>query len=125
VERIFTTQEAPRLPLTLDDATKARLIALATTPQGESATTPVGRALHKHAARPRGAFAGATGDAARNTAVGRQYLVDVLNDPLSTVTSATHKVFGNVVKVRRTDGSGVWFRENGEFIGFLERYTPR
>ena len=69
--------------------------------------------------------AGATGDAARNTTVGRQYLVDILNDPLCTVTYATHKVFGNVIKVRRTDGSGAWFRENGEFIGFLERYTPR
>ena len=74
---------------------------------------------------PGGVFAGATGDAARNTVLGRQYLVAILNDPLSTVTYATHKVFGNVIKVRRTDGSGVWFRENGEFIGFLERYTPR
>jgi hypothetical protein len=63
---VFTTQEAPKLPLTLDDTTKARFIALATTPQGESATTPVGRALQKHAARPRGAFAGATGDAVRS-----------------------------------------------------------
>jgi hypothetical protein len=98
---------------------------LATTPQGESAITPVGRALQKHAARPRGAFAGTTGDAARNTAVGRRYLLDILNDPLRTVTYATHKVFGNVIKVRRPDGSGAWFRENGEFIGFLERYTPR
>ena len=57
--------------------------------------------------------------------MGRQYLVDILNDPLRTVTYATHKVFGNVITVRRTDGSGVWFRENGAFIGFLERYTPR
>lgn len=121
----MTEQEALRLPLTLDDTTKARFIALATTPQGESATTPVGGALQKHTARPRGAFAGATGDAARNTAVGRQYLVDILNDPLGTVIYATHKAFGNVIKVRRMDGSGAWFRENGEFIGFLERYTPR
>ena len=30
----------------------------------------------------REAFVGATGDAARNIAVGRQYLVDILNDPL-------------------------------------------
>ena len=119
------TQEAPRLPLTLDETTKARFIELATTPQGESATTPVGRALQKHAARPSGAFAGATGDAARNTVVGRQYLVAILNDPLSTGTYATHKVFGNVIRVQRTDGSGAWFRENGGFIGFLERYTPR
>ena len=57
--------------------------------------------------------------------MGRQYLVDILNDPLCTVTYAAHKVFGNVIKVRRADGSGAWFRENGEFIGFLERYTPR
>jgi hypothetical protein len=105
--------------------TKVRVIELATAPQGESATTPVGRALQKHAARPGGAFTGATDDAAHNTAMGRQYLMDILNDPSSTVIYATHKVFGNVIKVRRTDGSGVWFRENGEFIGFLERYTPR
>ena len=62
---------------------------------------------------PGSAFVGATGDAARNTAIGRQYLIDILHDPLSTVTSATHKVFGNVIRVRRTDGSSVWFRENG------------
>ena len=58
-------------------------------------------------------------------AVGRQYLVEGLNDPLHTVTYATHKLFWDVIKVRRTDGSGAWFREHGEFIGFLERYTPR
>ena len=104
---------------------KAQCIALATTPSGEGATTPVGRALQKRAMRPRSAFASATGDAVRNTAIGRQYLVDILNDPLNIVTYATHKVFGNVIKVRRTDGSGVWLRESGEFIGFLERYTLR
>jgi filamentous hemagglutinin len=104
---------------------KARCIALATALSGEGATTPVGRALQKHAVRSGSAFVGATGDAAQNTAIGRQYLMDILNDPLSTVTFATHKVFGNVIRVRRTDGSGVWFRENGELIGFLERYTPR
>ena len=52
-------------------------------------------------------------------------MIDILNDPASTVIYAIHKIFGDVIKVRRTDGSGVWFRENGEFIGFLERYTPR
>src|SRR6266436_102758 len=76
------TQEAPRLSLTLDEITKVRFIELAPTSQGESATTPVGRALQKHAARPRGAFAGATGDAVRHTAVGRQYLEAMLNDPI-------------------------------------------
>ena len=49
----------------------------------------------------------------------------VLHDPLSTVTYTTHKVFGNVMKVRQMNSSGAWFRETGEFIGFLERYTPR
>jgi hypothetical protein len=34
-------------------------------------------------------------------------------------------VFGNVVSVRRADGAGFWFKESGQFIGFLERYTPR
>jgi hypothetical protein len=41
------------------------------------------------------------------------------------VTTATHPVFGSVIRVRRADGAGFWFKESGEFIGFLERYTPR
>jgi hypothetical protein len=35
------------------------------------------------------------------------------------------KVFGTVIKVRRLDGSGAWWKETGEFIGFLERYPPK
>ena len=119
-------KEGQRLLPALTETTKARVLQLATTPlRLGRAVTPVGRALQKHAARPGSAFTGATGNAAHNTAVGRQYLLNILDDPTSTVSHAQHPVFGNVVKVRRTDGSGFWFKENGEFIGFLEKYLPR
>jgi streptogramin lyase len=94
-------------------------LAAAVEPQ-KGGVTPVGRALQKHAARPGSAFTGATGNAQNNTARGRQYLEAVLDHPESVVTNQEHPVFGKVVKVRTPDGQGVWFKESGEFIGFLE-----
>ena len=44
-------------------------------------------------------------------------------DPLTF--RLTHPVYENVVRVRMTDGRGIWFTEAGEFIGFQERYKPR
>jgi hypothetical protein len=64
-----------------------------------------------------------TGNAQANTATGHQLLKELMAQ--GKVTAATHPVFGNVVSVRRADGAGFWFKESGQFIGFLERYTPR
>lgn len=91
----------------------------------QGGVTPVGRALQKHAARPGSAFTGATGNANSNTALGEQYLKEILDNPDSVVSYHEHPVFGKVVKIRQPDGLGAWFKETGEFIGFLERYTVK
>ena len=41
------------------------------------------------------------------------------------VTTATHRVYGEVVSIRLPDGAGAAWTAAGRFIGFLERYTPR
>lgn len=89
----------------------------------QGGVTPVGRALQKHAARPGSFFTGATGNAQSNTALGEQYLKEILANPDSVVSYHEHPIFGKVVKIRQPDGHGAWFKETGEFIGFLERYN--
>ena len=95
------------------------------TAAGRGGVSPVGRALQKHAARPESAFAGASGNGAENTERGAAYLQEILESPEQATSVSTHKVYGDVIKVRLPDGSGAWFKVNGEFIGFLERYTPK
>jgi hypothetical protein len=89
----------------------------ATTP-GKGGVSPVGRALQKHASRQGSFFQGATGNAAKNTQIGAQYLDDILQN--GTVTQSTHKAFGDVIKVRMSNGAGAWWKADGSFIGFLE-----
>jgi hypothetical protein len=93
------------------------------TTSGKGGVSPIGRALQKHSARPGTAFPGATGNAAANTRLGATYLDEILTGN-PAVTTTTHPIFGDVTKVRLPDGRGVWFRQNGELIGLLERYTP-
>ena len=96
-----------------------KLLENATTP-GKAGVSPVGRALQKHASRQGSFFQGATGNAAKNTQIGTQYLDDILQN--GTVTKTTHKVFGDVTKVRLPNGAGAWWKADGSFIGFLELY---
>ena len=37
-----------------------------------------------------------------------------------TVTTGKHEVFGDVIRVRRSEGSGFLLKASGEFIGFFE-----
>jgi len=109
-------------PLPCSPAEEEAIVERATT-AGHGGVSPVGRALQKHAARSESAFAGASGNAAENTERGAAYLQEILESPEQATSVSTHKVFGDVIKVRLPDGSGAWFKANGEFIGFLERYT--
>ncbi|HEX6904369.1 MAG TPA: Ig-like domain-containing protein [Thermoanaerobaculia bacterium] len=115
--------EPPKLLPKLSDTTVREVLENATNP-GSGKASPVGRSLQSHSTRRGSWLEGlASGDAKQNTAVGRQLMEGLIKE--GDVTTATHKEFGNVVKVRRSDGAGFWFKESGEFIGFLERYTPR
>lgn len=40
------------------------------------------------------------------------------------LSTASHATFGDVVKVRLPDGAA-WWKADGEFIGFLERFSSR
>ena len=84
--------------------------------------SPVGRAIQKHAARP-GRFFQAGRSAAENTAIGERFLGSVLE--AGNVTRSTHNVFGAIMDVRFPSGAGARFSEAGDFIGLLERFTPR
>jgi hypothetical protein len=87
--------------------------------------TAAGNALQKHAASAGSWFAGKAfgGNCAKNAAAARDLLKDVLEN--GTVSESAHKVFGDVIKVRLQNGAGAWWKKTGEFIGWLEPYTPR
>jgi hypothetical protein len=95
--------------------------------QGNGGVTPVGRAFQKHAGDPSraGTFSGeVTGNAAKNTQQGTQYLNDILGNPDSAFTVRNTKAYGDVLDVRLPDGTGArWSADGNTFIGFLERYT--
>jgi hypothetical protein len=63
------------------------------------------------------------GNARANTAAARQVLREVLQS--GQVTTASHKVWGDVVYVRLADGSGAVWKAEGQFITFVERYNPK
>lgn len=63
------------------------------------------------------------GKAARNAAAAEAVILNILENGTATVSN--HEVFGEVVQLRLADGAGAWSKTTGEFIGFLERYTPR
>ncbi|MBU1218229.1 hypothetical protein KKF34_14335 [Myxococcota bacterium] len=63
-----------------------------------------------------------TGNAATNSQAAEKLIINILDN--GTMTQGYHKVFGNVIKVRLPNGAGAWWKSSGEFIGFLERFTP-
>ena len=94
----------------------------ATTPL-KRGVTPVGRALQKHSARATSIFYGMSnsGNAAANSAIGKDYLANILAN--GTKTTDIHPVFNEVIKFRLSDGTGAWWKTDGSFIGLLEPYT--
>jgi hypothetical protein len=108
----------------LTGSSKATLSKGAMAPLKGKATA-AGRALQKHSDRPGSWLEGLGhgGDGAKNAAAARPIIREILDH--GSVTTAIHKVYGPIVKVRLSDGAGAWWKSNGEFIGFLERFTPR
>jgi RHS repeat-associated protein len=93
--------------------------------EGRGGVSAAGRALQSHASRAGSWLADLAqgGNAVENNKVAQGVLEMILNRGQTTL--GTHPTFGNVIRVRLPDGSGAWWKENGEFIGFLERYTPQ
>ena len=122
-EKAAAEEIAGLLPA-LSASTRSAVLTSANRTLG-SGVTAAGRALQKHAARAGSwlANAGRGGNAAANAAAADRIILDVLEK--GAVSTATHPVFGDVVRMRLADGAGIWFRNDGEFIGFLERYTSR
>jgi hypothetical protein len=79
-----------------------------------------GRALDKHGGRPGSAFPKAKGTPAEKNAQGQFELDDILTDPKGTITLKNTNRFGNVIDVRVPNRGGIRFRENNDFVGFLE-----
>ncbi|WP_196595098.1 hypothetical protein, partial [Pectinatus frisingensis] len=89
--------------------------------------TAVGRAFQKHATREGTAFTGEiTGNAAKNTEQGMEYLNKILNDTNATYTVRDTNAYGKVLDVRLPDGMGArWSADGKTFIGFLERFSTK
>ena len=87
--------------------------------------TVAGRALQKHSTRTGSWFEGKAfaGDHAKNAESARRIIADLLER--GGTSEGSHPTFGAVIKIRFTNGAGAWWKKTGEFIGFLEPYTPR
>lgn len=103
---------------------RSTMLASATKP-GRGGTSPIGTAIQSHAKRAAKAFSSAGGNAKENTEIGRKLLVDLFSDSQTTVTRRAHKTHGEVIDVRRPNGTGAAFTPKGEFLNLLEPYTPR
>jgi len=103
-------------------STQGELLTNATRSIGRGGLSPVGRAIQKHAARP-DSFFQAGRSAAENTAFGERFLASVLET--GNVSRSSHSVFGSIMDVRLPSGAGARFSEAGDFIGLLERFSPR
>ncbi len=86
--------------------------------------TAVGRAIQRHAVRP-GSFFRAGKNAAENAQIGANFVESLLTNPSAAVSRFGHQVHGAVVNVRLPSGVGAQFGKAGNFIGLLERFTPR
>ncbi|MBC7765434.1 MAG: hypothetical protein H7Y41_03030 [Hyphomonadaceae bacterium] len=89
--------------------------------------TAVGRAFQKHTVREGTAFTGeVTGNAAKNTEQGMNYINKILNDPNATSTVRNTKAYGDVLDIRLPNGMGArWSADENTFVGFLEKFTTK
>jgi RHS repeat-associated protein len=112
------------IPLPAITATTKAALLEAAIAEGRGGVSAAGRALQSHASRGGWlADLAQAGNAAANTKVAKGVLQTILARGQTTLEK--HPTFGSVFKVRLPDGSGAWWAQNGKFIGFLERYTPR
>ena len=84
-----------------------------------------GRALQSRASRAGSWLADLAqgGNASENTKTPKVILETILER--GQTTFGNHPTFGNVIGVRLPNESRAWWKEYGEFIGYLERYTPK
>jgi RHS repeat-associated protein len=82
--------------------------------------TRAGRALQKHANRAGSAFPLPKGNEVVLNRTGQDIVDDILTDPGVVFTTRTSGRFGDVIDVVASDGRGVRFSIDGEFLHFLE-----
>jgi hypothetical protein len=85
--------------------------------------TAVGRAFQKHSVREITSFTGdITGNAAKNTEQGINYINKILSDPNTTFTIRHTMAYGDVLDARLPNGMRArWTVDGKKFIGLLER----
>lgn len=82
--------------------------------------TKAGRALAKHGGRPGSAFPQPNGSPEQINNQGQQVLESILTHPEVTIDYVDHPNFGEVLKIQVPGEGGVWYKADGEMIGFLE-----
>lgn len=113
----------PPLP-SLTSTTREALLEAAVA-EGRGGVSEAGRALQSHAMRAGSWLKGLAqgGSGAANTSAARQALSEILEG--GNASFSTHKVWGDVMSVRLSDGRGAVWTVDGKFITFLERYSKQ
>jgi RHS repeat-associated protein len=102
------------LSATVDDLSRAAGAA------DRGGLTAAGRALQKHGGREGSAFPTVKGNPDSINRQGQQVVDDILTSPGSTITTRHHARYGDVTEIRASDGRGVRYDKNNNFMGFLE-----
>lgn len=79
--------------------------------------TRAGRALNKHGGRHGSFFPKAIGNPAAKNMQGQYHLDDILTSPNNIVIQDSNRG----VKIYSQDGRGLYFRNNSNFRGFLDK----
>ena len=82
------------------------------------------RAWDKHAEREGSAIEKATGGVDAKNARASEFVDSVLNDPARTVEAYTHPNYGDIIDIRKPDGSGLRYNQDGSFMGFIDPSKP-
>ncbi|MFN7397199.1 MAG: hypothetical protein ACK5QX_00655, partial [bacterium] len=100
--------------------TNADLKASAIGDHNQTGLSKAARAWDKHAAKEGSAIEKATGGVDAKNARASEFVDSVLNDPARTVDAYTHPNYGDIIDIRKPDGSGLRYNQDGSFMGFLD-----
>jgi len=117
-----TTQATATVGATDVTVSKATVLINSASAPGRGGVTPIGRAFQKHNSREGTVFTGqASGNAANNTRLGMEHLIQIIEHPGTTIVINSHSTHGKVLDMRMPCGKGArWSACGTHFIGFLE-----
>jgi hypothetical protein len=78
------------------------------------------RAWDKHAGREGSTLQKANGGVDAKNANASEFVDSVLNDPARTVEKYTHPNHGDIIDIRKPDGTGLRYKEDGSFVGIID-----